>query len=57
MKDYLGKMKNLIDTLVASGYPLSEDDQILHVLGGLGLDMILLLFMLLLELILIYQPH
>lgn len=38
MKEYFEQDENLIDTLAASGYPLSEDDQILHVLGGLGLD-------------------
>lgn len=38
MKDYLNKIKGLFDTLAACGHLLSDDDQILHVLGGVGLE-------------------
>ncbi|KZV26181.1 hypothetical protein F511_06348 [Dorcoceras hygrometricum] len=36
MKDYLGKMKGYIDILAACGNSIPEDDQILHILGGVG---------------------
>lgn len=38
MKDYLSRMKNLFDVLAAFGHSLSDDDQILHVLGSIGLE-------------------
>lgn len=38
MKDYLSKMKNLFDVLATCGHPLSDDDQILHVRGGIDLE-------------------
>lgn len=38
MKDYLDKIKGCIDILAARGHTLSEEDQILHVLGGVGTE-------------------
>lgn len=37
MKEYLSKMKKLFDILAACGHLLSDEDQILHVLGGVGI--------------------
>lgn len=36
MKDYLMKMKSICDTLAACGRPVSEEDQVLSILAGLG---------------------
>lgn len=36
MREYLNKVKACCDTLAAAGQKLSEEDQILHVLAGLG---------------------
>ncbi|KZV45700.1 hypothetical protein F511_26726 [Dorcoceras hygrometricum] len=38
MKDYLSKMKGYIDILAACGHSIPEDDQILYVLGGIGVE-------------------
>lgn len=38
MRDYLSKMKGYIDLLAACGHPISEDDQIMHIIGGVGLE-------------------
>ncbi|XP_075508973.1 nudix hydrolase 19, chloroplastic-like [Primulina tabacum] len=38
MKDYLSKMKNYMDILAACGHPVKEEDQILYVLGGVGIE-------------------
>lgn len=38
MKDYLNKMKGYMDTLAACGHPITDEDQILHILGGVGLE-------------------
>ncbi|KZV28357.1 hypothetical protein F511_11183 [Dorcoceras hygrometricum] len=38
MKDYLGKMKHYMDVLAACGHPLSDDDQVLYILAGVGLE-------------------
>ncbi|KAK6129825.1 hypothetical protein DH2020_036411 [Rehmannia glutinosa] len=36
MRDYLGKMKGCFDLLASAGERLSEKDQVLHILAGLG---------------------
>lgn len=36
MREYLNKVKACCDTLAAAGQKLSEEDQILHILAGLG---------------------
>lgn len=38
MKDFLSKMKHNIDLLAASGHPVSDEDQILCVLEGVGAE-------------------
>src|SRR5436305_2077511 len=38
MKDYLNKVKACCDALAAAGHRLSEEDQIMHILGGLNSD-------------------
>lgn len=38
MKDYLMKMKIICDTLAARGRPISEEDQVLSILAGVGLE-------------------
>ncbi|XP_075521494.1 uncharacterized protein LOC142554709 [Primulina tabacum] len=38
MKDYLGKMKNYVDSLSVCGHPISDDDQVLYILGGVGME-------------------
>lgn len=36
IREYLGKIKNLCDLLESSGHKVSETDQVLHILNGLG---------------------
>ena len=36
MREYLTKMKSYADVLASAGHKLTEDDQILHILSGLG---------------------
>lgn len=36
MREYLTKMKSFADVLASASHKLSEDDQILHILSGLG---------------------
>ncbi|CAA0831393.1 Unknown protein, partial [Striga hermonthica] len=36
MKEYISKMKSLFDALAAAGHVVSEKDQIMHLIGGLG---------------------
>ncbi|CAA0823556.1 Unknown protein [Striga hermonthica] len=36
MKEYISKMKGLFDALAAAGHMISEKDQIMHLIGGLG---------------------
>ncbi|KZV24461.1 hypothetical protein F511_20720 [Dorcoceras hygrometricum] len=38
MKDYLGKMKGYIDVLDACELGVPEEDQILYILGGIGVE-------------------
>lgn len=38
MKDYIIKMKGFIDLLAACGHPISDEDQVLYVLGGVGIE-------------------
>ncbi|KAK6128237.1 hypothetical protein DH2020_038010 [Rehmannia glutinosa] len=38
MRDYLNKVKVCCDTLAAAGQKVSEEDQMLHILSGLGND-------------------
>ena len=38
MREYLSKVKNYCDILAACGYVLSEEDRILHLLAGVGLE-------------------
>ena len=36
MREYLTKIKSCKDFLASAGYKLKEDDQVLHILAGLG---------------------
>lgn len=36
MKGYVMKMKSICDTLAACGRPISEEDQVLSILAGVG---------------------
>lgn len=38
MKDYVIKMKGFMNLLAASGHPIFDEDQILYVLGGVGIE-------------------
>lgn len=38
MKDYLSKMKGYVDFLASCGDAITNEDQILFVLGGIGLE-------------------
>lgn len=38
MKDYLSKMKSYMDVLATCGHPVTEEYQILYLLGGVGLE-------------------
>ena len=38
IKDYVLKMRNIADMLSASGKPIPDEDLILYILGGLGLE-------------------
>lgn len=38
MKDYLSKMKGYVDFLASCGDAITNEDQILYVLGGIGLE-------------------
>lgn len=38
MKDYLSKMKKHVDMLAACGHPISEEDPVLYILGGVGVE-------------------
>lgn len=38
MKDYLSKMKNYVDMLAVCGNPISEEDHVLYILGGVGVE-------------------
>jgi len=38
MIDYIIKVKGVVDSLAAIGEPVSEQDQVMNLLGGLGSD-------------------
>jgi len=38
MIDYIMKVKGVVDSLAAIGEPVSEQDQVMNLLGGLGSD-------------------
>ncbi|KAH6770031.1 hypothetical protein C2S52_014834 [Perilla frutescens var. hirtella] len=38
IRDYIGKIKNFYDLLSSAGHRVTDEDQILHILSGLGSD-------------------
>ncbi|XP_073058680.1 uncharacterized protein [Primulina eburnea] len=38
MKDFLSKMKGYVDLLAVCGYSISDDDHVLYILGGVGVE-------------------